>query len=105
MGVITRGDKVCARVAVVSTTAYSRSQKTESLPPDGATSGTLYRSNDIPGKKLAYLDHDRIIMRLSEVAIARAAAAKAEETKGAVADMLRHNSLVAKVISGLSTLR
>lgn len=30
-------------------------------------------------------------MRLSEVAIARAAAAKAEETKGAVADMLRHN--------------
>ena len=75
----------------MSTTAYSRSQKTESLPPDGATSGTLYRSNDIPGKKLAYLDHDRIIMRLSEVAIARAAAAKAEETKGAVADMLRHN--------------
>ena len=40
---------------------------------------------------MAYLDHDRIIMRLSEVAIARAAAAKAEETKGAVADMLRHN--------------
>ena len=40
---------------------------------------------------MAYLDHDRIIMRLSEVAIARAAAAKAEETKDAVADMLRHN--------------
>ena len=75
----------------MSTTAYSRSQKTESLPPDGATSGTLYRSNDIPGKKLAYLDHDRIIMRLREVAIARAAAANAKETKDAVADMLRHN--------------